>query len=154
MPKQPNAAELAALQHHEAKPVVCNLVSATSNLWLELRYSSYRTLVHVMAWVKRFVYNILAARQGVQSVTSKELTLVEFDASETFLLKKSQSRAFPTEMKQLSCSPPKELSVTSKLLILHPVLGQDGLLRVGGRLSKALISYDQQHPIIISAPVA
>lgn len=33
---------------------------------------------------------------------------------------------------------------------MHPFLDKHGILRVGGRLSKAELSYDQRHPIILS----
>lgn len=40
--------------------------------------------------------------------------------------------------------PPK-----SKLLALRPFMDADGLIRVGGRLDRASMTYDQKHPVII-----
>uniref|UniRef100_A0A182RY90 Integrase zinc-binding domain-containing protein n=1 Tax=Anopheles funestus TaxID=62324 RepID=A0A182RY90_ANOFN len=44
----------------------------------------------------------------------------------------------------------RDVNASSKLRTLCPIL-QDGLLRVGGRLRNAPISFDRKHPIILPA---
>ena len=68
-----------------------------------------------------------------------------------FLIKESQLRSFSSEVLALSATHPKHLSLSNKLLSLHPFLGSDGLLHVGGRLAKAPIPEAQRHPILLSA---
>ena len=41
------------------------------------------------------------------------------------------------------------ISAKSNLMSLSPIMGRDGLLRVGGRLSQANLSLSQTHPIIL-----
>ena len=43
----------------------------------------------------------------------------------------------------------KSLRSTSRLLSLNPVIGSDGLLRLGGRIEKLALPYDNRHPPII-----
>ena len=80
-----------------------------------------------------------------------ELSTDDLNSAENFLLRSSQARAFPAEPAHLCASPPKSILSSSRLLVVHPFLGQDGLLHVGGRLSKAPISYNQKFPVIMSS---
>ena len=144
--KQPNKAELSSVQDLEAKPIV-----ASPAVWLENRYSSFRTLLHVTAWVKRFAHNFLVCVNGHSPILGNQLTVEEVKSAELFLQRSSQARAFSSELCHLRASPPKSILSTSSLLVLHPYLGQDGLLHVGGRLSKAPLTQTQRHPVIISS---
>ena len=125
--------------------------TATPAEWLENKYSSYRTLLHVTAWVKSFAYNFLTSIRGHPAIFKRQLTTEDINSAEIFLLKASQGRTFPAELAHLRASPPQPILSSSKLLALHPFLGQDGLLHVGGRLSKAPIPSEQKFPFIISS---
>ena len=151
IPKQPGQSELSSLQDLESKPMVCNALVASPATWLEHRYSSLRTLTHVVAWVKRFAHNFLATVKGHSPIRGNKLTVEEVESAELFLQRSSQARAFSSELKHLRASPPKSIPSTSNLLVLHPYLGLDGLLHVGGRLSKAPLTPSQKHPVIISS---
>ena len=94
--------------------------------------------MHVTAWIQSFAHNFLATIRGHAPVRKKELSTEDINSAEIFLLRSSQARAFPAELAHLSASPPKPLLASSRILF---VLGQDGLLQVGGRLSKAPIPY-------------
>lgn len=43
----------------------------------------------------------------------------------------------------------RAISPSSKLIALNPFLDRDGVIRLGGRLQNAEISYSQRHPIIL-----
>ena len=43
----------------------------------------------------------------------------------------------------------RKMKMTTSLSKLNPVLDGEGILRVGGRLEKAAISYDAKHQIIL-----
>lgn len=45
----------------------------------------------------------------------------------------------------------KKENTSPKLLSLTPVLDQDGILRVGGRIGKVKLPYKSRHPIILPA---
>ena len=151
IPKQPHKRELASVQGEEAKPNPCHITIATPAEWLEPKYDSYRTMLHVYARVWLAAQNFLTVIRGGKRVFPKHLSPTDVHAAETRLLKASQARVFPSELSRLKSNPPKPILSTSKLLCLHPFLGQDGLLHVGGRLSQANIPMQQKHPIIVSA---
>ena len=151
IPKQPHKSELRELQDIEAKPSVCHVVQAALAIWLESRYSSYRTLLHVTAWVIRFANNFLAPIKLKPFICREHLTVPDIVAAETFLCKASQRRTFPAELHCLKAHPPQHIPSTSHLLVLHPVMSQDGLLHVGGCLARASIPLEQRCPIILSA---
>ena len=59
--------------------------------------------------------------------------------------------SIPSRAGSFDLSPPKPILFSSKLLVLHPFLEQDGLLHVGGRLSKAPIPLQQKFRVILSS---
>ena len=151
VPRQPQKSDLDSLKDHGAKPAACLVVSSNPTTWFEHKFLSYWKLLYVTARLKRSIFNFSASCRGHPQNKDNRLSLDELRAAELFLIQSSQRRAFPAEFKQLTAIPPKTLSSSSKLLHLRPVLGQDGLLHIGGRLSQAPIPIEQKHPIILSA---
>jgi hypothetical protein len=75
-------------------------------------------------------------------------TAIMCDA-EKLIYRYEQTRAFPDELEKIECG--KFPRLNSKGGVLHrldPILC-DGLLRVGGRLGKAVIPHDAKHPVIL-----
>ena len=151
VPKQPQEAELAPLKSLEAKPITVNASIISTAEWIESRFSSFRTLLHVTAWVQWFAHSFLSTIHGHPQIRTNYLSTDDLNRAENFLLKRSQGRSFPAELTHLCASPSQPILASSKLLSVHPFLGQDGLLHVGGRLSKAPIPYGQKYPILISS---
>ena len=60
MPRQPQKRDLEAYQDQGAKPSTCLVVSSAPAVWLAHRYSSFRTLTLVTAWVRRAAHNFLS----------------------------------------------------------------------------------------------
>ena len=150
IPSQPSLSNLSSLSSQEAKPAVCNPAIPAPTEWMENLYSSYMELVRVTAWIRRFTHNLLANAQAHTQILTHTLSLAEVTAAENFLFARSQHRYFPLELERLTTSPPLPIRSTSKLLSLNPFLGKDGLLQVGGRLSNAIMSPSQKHPVILS----
>ena len=150
IPRQPQQAVLDEHQNQDAKPSTCLTITVVPTVWLADRFSSHNTLLKVTAWVRRAAYNFLSPIKLYPLNNDEHLTVEEVKQASTFLLKRSQRRFFSEDISQLTSSPPRELNPKSHLLSLHPFMGTDGLLRVGGRLSKAPISFFQRHPVILS----
>ena len=150
-PKQPQKASLESLQDQGAKHSTCLTMTVAPTVWLAGRCSSYRTLTHVTAWVRRAAYNFLAPLKHHPINRDEFLTVEEVRQATNFLLRRSQRRTFNSEIALLTASPPKLISATSHILSLNPFMGPDGLLHVGGRLSQAPLSFFQKHPIMLSA---
>ena len=83
------------------------------------------------------------------------VTVDELRSERIRLIRYGQERAFPdeiTSVKRRSSSRSSSkifLRKSSKLAALSPFLADDGLLRVGGRLDRASISFDAKYPAIV-----
>ena len=64
-------------------------------------------------------------------------------------IRQCQQEAFATEIEQLRAD--EAIRRSSKILCLTPFLDPDGLLRVGGRIGRVELPYDNKHPVILPA---
>ena len=151
IPPQPQAAELAKHQDLEAKPLAVYATTITPSSWWEGKFNSYKKLLHSTAYIFRFLHSVRAIISGQSTIQGKDLTVKEVEAAEQFLFKQSQARAFPAELGRLSATPPVAIAPTTRILMVHPFLGTEGLLQVGGRLGKSSLSPLQKHPMILSS---
>lgn len=128
---------------HEARlPKVTNLLS-TANTDILTRYSSFVKLIRIIATMKRFVFNC-----KYPSKTSRnQLSCDELNAAETTILRLVQQETFQDEYNCITNN--KSLPRNSKLLQLNPFIDTNDLMRVGGRLENAMMSYSRKHPIIM-----
>ena len=108
------------------------------------KFSSYNKLVRVMAWILRFAHN---AKPQQEMKYSGCLTVPELQKAEQQLLVAAQAQEFPEELIALKLN--KKLSKASKLCHLSPFIDSAGLIRAGGRIKNAEVSYDQKHPVIV-----
>lgn len=92
--------------------------------------------------VKQEMQRIKAAFGG-QNLTSKDLSETEIS-----IIRFAQQERFPDEFAALS-SGKCEVKRERHIYKLDPTL-ENGLLRVGGRLSKAAMSEETKHPVILS----
>ena len=130
-PMQPS---LRPLSTPELRVVTCNLNIPVTPEWTEGRYASYHKTITITAWYFHFVLNLLLKHRNQPRITTPHLTTTEVNRAEQHLLIRAQAHSFPNEVYQLQRD--KSISHSSKLLALSPVIGKDGILRVGGRLSQ------------------
>ena len=127
-------------------------VSVAVDTGWQQKFKSYQKLIHVTAYVFRFYRNLRALTQGQQPDKQSTLSLAEVKAAEVTLFKQSQARAYSEEkIKRLSAASPHPMRKDSPLRLVHPMLGDQGLLLVGGRLERSSLSNLQKHPVILSA---
>ncbi|XP_033127427.1 uncharacterized protein LOC117125136 [Anneissia japonica] len=122
------------------KSVVVNQVTIGDGRLMAARltskYSSWSKLVRVLGWILRFVKS-LRLKVRHQPVVTSNLLVSELQESETMIISWRQRQSFPNWKSD------------ERLKNLNPVLiGQ--VIRVGGRLDRARIDYDAQHPIILA----
>ncbi|UYV81320.1 hypothetical protein LAZ67_20000761 [Cordylochernes scorpioides] len=108
------------------------------------RYSSLNKLKRITGWIFRFFYN---CRKLLKREKSGALSIEEIETSFNRIIRCAQQEDYYIELKQLEAFQP--LSGKSHLIKLNPFLDKGGLLRVGGRINNALLSFDQKHPIIL-----
>ena len=104
-------------------------------------FSSWRKLTRVIAWILRFAHRC----QGQPTCFKPQLSTQEVDEGELHLCRLSQQEHFHKELQAISRSKP--LPSHSSLLSLQPLLGEDGLFRVGGRMRNS--QHLQKHPLIL-----
>ncbi|MFO0090064.1 MAG: hypothetical protein ACK518_04610 [bacterium] len=73
--------------------------------------------------------------------------LINLEEPYSTLLKRLQEECFPAELERLKRG--KTVRHDSKLLTFNPMLDKKGIIRLGGRLGKADLPYDQKHPPIL-----
>lgn len=106
-------------------------------------FSNLNHLVRIFAWCLRFKDN---ATTKVRKQDG-DLSLEELNRALTRITKLSQIQAFPKEHETLKQS--KQINNNSKILSLNLFLDENDLIRVGGRLSKSSLKFNEQHPILL-----
>lgn len=105
------------------------------------RFSTFKKLKRVIAYCHRFADNARGNK------TSGPLTVNELERASTSIIRITQQEAFNEEFKDLKRK--RDLNPRSKLVRLNPLLDNETLIRVGGRLRNADISEIQKHPIVL-----
>ena len=99
------------------------------------RFSSWRRLIRVTALIQRLARRIRARRSGGQRQNGP-LTPSELQEAETLWLKEAQ-KSLHSRMQN------KEFDA------LSPFVDNKGVIRVGGRVDNAVVSYDSRHPALL-----
>ena len=108
------------------------------------RSSSFSKVLRVVGWVRRFVHN---ARNKERRLG--DLSYAELSDSKVEVFRNVQRMAFSAEIKSIEKS--EVLQRGSSLKKLDPFMGEDGLLRVQGRIQLSDLSYEEKHPVILPA---
>ncbi|XP_038823288.1 uncharacterized protein LOC120023350 [Salvelinus namaycush] len=115
------------------------------------RFSSWKALNRATA---RLIHVARSFHEGADNTScrgwhdcNKPCGTSELSQAKTAIIHCVQHEAFREEFKCLEKG--KEFPKQSTLKKLNPVIDEDGLLRVGGRLSSADMSQDEKHPLII-----
>ena len=133
---------------HRAK----RAVAACTKLIASLQHSS-----------KEPLHGVKKTRKEKQTTIYRSLSVDEMRKAEQAVLKSVQEEAFSEEIKILKSlgvsnndtsrestrRGNSSMKKTSSLYRLHPFIDEDGVLRVGGRIRNASISYDVKHPVIL-----
>ncbi|XP_046145779.1 uncharacterized protein LOC123989147 [Osmia bicornis bicornis] len=102
-----------------------------------VKFSSYTKLIRVLAYCLRMLRsNVCKGELCAQEIINAERTVVRLIQQEQFF----------DEIQRISSSGGAK---GSRLASLSPFVDEHGLLRVGGRLQNAEISYAQKHPILL-----
>ncbi|XP_018368215.1 PREDICTED: uncharacterized protein LOC108764450 [Trachymyrmex cornetzi] len=126
-----------SIQVLELRKNIC-LVTASDNLEMFKKYSSFSKLLRIIAYCLRWRPN---------NKWSGTLCATEISETEIRLLKMLQATRFANEIKTVN--EKKELPGKNRLLSLSPFADENSLLRVGGRLQKSQLTFTQKHPILL-----
>ena len=115
-----------------------------STLSLVHYHSSWIKLVKSVAWILRIKRKL--RKQESDSVTNPFLTIADCNDAKKSVIHVVQQNVFSEEI--IALEQGNSVKKSSPLFKLHPVI-HDCLLRIGGRLRKAPMSFDEKHPIIL-----
>ena len=107
-------------------------------------FSSYHSLLKATAWLLRFKFYL---KTKVNNSQSYFLTTSELQHAEKCLIIYTQHKSFPILVDKLKSGKTLGKKCVPSIKKLHPIL-VDNVIRVGGRLEKAPISWETKHPII------
>ncbi|XP_073955623.1 uncharacterized protein [Choristoneura fumiferana] len=110
------------------------------------KFSSLKTLNRVVAYCLRYIHN-LKHRLSKNKVITGPITPAEVTRALMALIKFSQMNYFSSEIELLKAHKFNSLPKTFKKL--SPFVDDAGLLRVGGRLSRASVDFDIKHPLLL-----
>ncbi|XP_062534373.1 uncharacterized protein LOC134203539 [Armigeres subalbatus] len=111
------------------------------------RFSSYTKLRRVVAYCLKYIDDALRAKiQGITKTTTNVLLTTDLEAADCTLARLAQAQLYSEEL-----SSNDQTIKSSPLKFLKPRLDDNGILRVGGRLSNAEIPENIKHPVILSA---
>lgn len=121
----------------ECRIIKCLLVQPET-VDILCKFSSFTKLKRTVSWMFRVLKKY--RRSGCLQVD-------ELKRAEITIIRLIQRREYASEIKQLGDNKP--LPENNKLASLDPFLDNDSILRVGGRIRKAMIPFCQRHPIIL-----
>jgi len=127
-----------AKEDHEIRPEIQVKPSVTTKFE---KFSTWKSLVRAFSILRRFVKS-----RGVNKVIPPA-SVDENIQTETFLLQTVQNEAFMCEISALNQK--QAVSGRSSIESLSPFLNEQGILRVGGRLSQSAVDFNHKHLIII-----
>ena len=134
------------------KPATIMFATETSQVDLLLqRYSSWSRLLRVMSWVLRLVKPL--KKEKPECVIGGTVTLDELQRASEAITRLVQRQHFREEY--MALKEGRQVKCNSSLATLSPIL-TDGIIRDGGRIHHAPITFEVAHPVILpkSSPVS
>jgi hypothetical protein len=122
------------------KVLICSLTFKSS--FIE-NFSNYSKLIRITAWCLRFCWNA----HWFGPLLSGPLQTFELNQALTSLIKIVQREHFNTEFKRLNQG--LNVEPASRLASLNPFIDALGIIRVGGRLQNAHLSFEQKFQIVL-----
>ena len=132
----------------EEKDVVCAVasnsrVSFNASEFDISRYSTIERSMKVMGWILRFI----SVMKNRIACNSSRLTLEELSAAKCKLILLAQAEVYFEEIQRVKAG--LNIGQRSSLRKFNPFIGPDGLLRVGGRLARSDLQYEEKYPVIL-----
>ncbi|KAA0703644.1 hypothetical protein E1301_Tti015510 [Triplophysa tibetana] len=145
--REPKVGDIRPDDPELRKVLVCNTKAKEDRSFLDRlqKFSDWSRAVKAVARLKRQVKEYKGVKQRTNAATSLE----ERKEAELTIIKLVQEEAFSEEIKSLKAKRVVTKTKNSKLYKLSPFLDEEGILRVGGRLSQATLHPHVKHPAIL-----
>ena len=109
------------------------------------KYSSFFKLIDVLSWIRCFISNCRFSSELRDF--NPFLTVTEINDTMIMLFRNHQEKYFRQEYTTLKAG--NSLSSSSCLYDLLPVMDDNNLLPIGGRLENSKFPFSQRHPVIL-----
>lgn len=126
----------------ERKVVLSTWVHSETCSILLARFSSLSKIKRIIAYCLRFYHNL----KHSEHKKTGSLSIFELHQALILLIKDTQNTIFMEDIGHIQ----RGKQISKPLRKLTPFLDEDGILRVGGRLVNANLSFDQKHPILLA----
>ncbi|XP_028298181.1 uncharacterized protein LOC114460481 isoform X2 [Gouania willdenowi] len=111
-----------------------------------IKFSDWRRAVKAIARLRKFVKDF----KGVSQTKGENTNVSDREEAELFIIKLAQENTFSKEIRDLKQGKDIQLKdKTHKLHNLSPFVDEQGVLRVGGRLTRSSLHPYVKHPAII-----
>ena len=142
-----NYNEETCVKKEEKKELLCTTVHIIEDNWLTTlgqKYSNFSLSCRILAWVTRFIKNCKTKkyRQRTNFILLKEIKIAE-----EHFLRAIQSLHFENDREKLLRKG--RVARQSIMRQLNPFIDSTGLIRVGGRIQKSTLCFNQKHPVIL-----
>lgn len=128
----------------ELSPKYVNIISKTSSVLNVSKFSKYLTLVRVVAWMKRFMNN----KFRLSDNQSGDISAGELQEAKRVLCLIVQSEVYNKEFIDLKSK--QRVDKSSTIYKLSPIIGDDGLIRLNGRIGRSdVIPAFTKRPVIL-----
>ncbi|KAJ8730047.1 hypothetical protein PYW07_017085 [Mythimna separata] len=131
-------------QEEERTRVLTALLKTEEEL-IWTKFSNLLKMLRVISYCRRW----LKFKETKDVGNPKYITTQEINETLNNCIKQTQGLEFNQEIKQLKLHG--SVLKKSQLRNLCPIIDDNGILRVGGRIQQSQVEYDTQHPIILPA---
>lgn len=139
-----NLVDVEDTQEEEKARVFTALLNTEEEL-IWTKFSNLQKMLRVISYCRRWL-NVKLNKNKVKYNT-KFITSQEINETLNNCIKQIQGIEFNQEIKQLKSQG--SVLKRSKLRNLCPIIDDNGILRVGGRIQQSQVTYDTRHPIIL-----
>ncbi|XP_055589846.1 uncharacterized protein LOC129742027 [Uranotaenia lowii] len=142
----PSSSFETQLEFRASKPA--GLMTTTTTTFLDSyieRFSKFQTMLRVTAFCIRFCHN--ARNKEPNRRLHAFLSTTELRKAETVLIRWVQAQEFPDYVAALRASKPAPAK--SRLRWFTPFLDSEQVMRVGGRIDRSPLNYDNKHQILL-----
>lgn len=113
------------------------------------RASDAFELCRLTAWVRRYLFNLRQRGNRIIHRRKGPLSNEEVQEALEYWVRKEQGIYYSNEIAALKNSKGGSVDRTSAIFKLDPRLDALEILRVGGRLERALLPFEQRHPAVL-----
>lgn len=139
---------IADTSEEQRKIVLTSMIKENPIIFLLSRYSSLTKIQRIVCYILRYVRIHTIKSTFIDPIFSTDampISMFELEGALTLLIKLVQQEVFQQELSLLK----KKCLLPKPFRKLTPFMDEVGVLRVGGRLVNAGISFQQKHPALL-----